>query len=174
MDDDRQTLVLASITKEKTRLSSDADATCAACQRVFSTTGNLTRHLKIGTVCRDWLDMCPPALHVWSGGSGMRGKKDMEEWEQERHHALDSDRPVPQDATDSFLTGTKVLECLLNSDTTCPFCHRTFSTIGCVNRHFKTSLVCDRWRATKLLELMEAVGPHPCTVLGRPTEFGHA
>lgn len=174
MDDDRSTKPLAQLSSypPDSGLARDANMQrtpmCAACHKTFSTAGNLARHLASSIVCTSWLDACPAAF-----ASSLRGSPDMADWDLDRKHAFDGE-PRPVDTTDDILTGTLLLDHLLSRDTVCPYCLRMFSTVGCVNRHYKTSLVCDRWRASKLLELMLGQQVRPALVNGRPTAFGRS
>lgn len=56
-----------------------------------------------------------------------------------------------------MLTATELEHCLQHCiehtpTVTCPYCQKTFSTKSCLNRHFKSSIVCDKWRALSALE----------------------
>lgn len=37
------------------------------------------------------------------------------------------------------------------SETGCPHCGRAFSSVSCLNRHYTSTIVCDRWRAEDIM-----------------------
>jgi hypothetical protein len=63
---------------------------------------------------------------------------------------------------DPGVTGSYLAEALSGGDiasgscTDCRACGRAFESTSALNRHLRSSLVCDRWRASKVLDKLAA------------------
>ncbi len=112
---------------EARRSAASTKHECAACLRTFTTTGNLERHLEASKVCREWLQL-PTRAPV-----------------QQPPAIPDSSNAVTP------LTGTRIRDMLAVTGTRCAACGKEFTTVGSLARHYVTSVVCDRWRARRLL-----------------------
>lgn len=102
---------------------------CISCLKKFSNKGNLKRHMDNSSVCQDWID-------------NYNGKKE--------YH------PIVANAT-NIITGTALQQMLIPTTPSCEVCYRAFSSIGCVTRHYKNSIVCDRIRAHNIIEKTKRV-----------------
>ena len=124
---------------------------CRACQRSYSSVGNMVKHLKNSPVCRAWID------HVTKDPQRPEEHDDAYAHRQHCHagYAFDRmehrreeyDRGPLMEPTNRVITGTFIQEHLTPKGTTCPYCLRTFATTSGLTRHYKSSIVCDRWRA---------------------------
>lgn len=121
-------------------MSKDGSTKCRACNRDFSTSGNLKRHQKNSHVCVNWID-------------NMTYKNDI-------HQIGVTLEPVSIYTKDftPFINALDISsEKLINqiipkSDTSCKYCGREFSTISSLNKHQKSSKICDRWKQHDILE----------------------
>jgi hypothetical protein len=55
------------------------------------------------------------------------------------------------------IRGSYIKDLLLPKGTSCKYCCKTFDSISSLNRHFRTSIVCDRWRARDMLKHLSLV-----------------
>jgi hypothetical protein len=127
---------------------------CGACEKTFSNKGNLDRHVADTPVCKKWLAICPNKTNFFD--STTRKNHDvanMREWEDDRLTEA-SQSPTAQDTTNRVWTGNDILGMLLPNENRCAECGRQFSSVGCVNRHYKGSLVCDKMRAMRVMGYM--------------------
>jgi len=97
---------------------------CLSCLKNFSNKGNLKRHMDNSTLCQDWID---------------------------NYHTRKEYYPSVENFT-NIITGTVLQQMLIPTGLSCGVCFRAFSTIGCVTRHYKSSIVCDRIRAYNIIE----------------------
>lgn len=102
---------------------------CEACAKRFVTRWNLQRHLKRSPACEAWAEIA--VTHMASAeAAGM---------------ATAMTPPIRGSDIEAILLPTG------NDDAPeCRHCGRRFSSVSCLNRHFRSSVVCDRWRALEV------------------------
>ena len=100
---------------------------CTACGRMYSTQGNLKRHLESSKVCEEWT----------------RYKPDSRIYPQ-----------IYNIIQDNSITTSQVLQALvpaLNDDHTCKYCGKVFASGSALAKHMRSSVACDKWRLHELL-----------------------
>lgn len=122
---------------------------CAACFKHFTSESNLERHMRNAEVCRSWIEH---AAAKADAPDAMDAVADVQ----------DATDAVPQAAASprQLLTGTLMMELLAGKpgSSVCVGCGREFSSHGCLTRHYKCSVVCDRVRARRVVdELLSSV-----------------
>lgn len=102
---------------------------CPACLKKFTSASNLERHLANNHACKNWIEMGKAAL------------TDRPQWDLE--HLRGSEK----------LTGTLIKSLIEGEEKTtrCVACDHHFGNNSALNRHYKSSLVCDRVRALNVL-----------------------
>ena len=130
-------------TKVAAAAAADADAgaaagavaACEACGKRFASRWNLQRHLVRSPACKAWA--CAELVTM---------------------------RAASEEAVAAApLRGTDIEAILQPSGDDCPHCGRRFSSVSCLNRHFRSSVICDRWRALEVRRALSvpdaAAGP---------------
>lgn len=115
---------------------------CRACQRDFSTSGNLKRHQKSSIACVNWID------------------NNLLTNEKYDNYAVDINEPQPRFSKDlipfidalDISSEQMIYKIIPKSDTSCKYCNREFSTVSALNKHQKSSVICDRWKQHDILE----------------------
>jgi hypothetical protein len=119
------------------RVTSEDDASvyeCPACLKRFSTPSNLERHHNNNRMCRQWIGMGKAAIT-------QTGRM----WDLEKVRGSEK------------LTGTLIRSLLDNTSQRCVGCERYYECNSALNRHYKSSLVCDRIRALGVIDSMQHV-----------------
>jgi hypothetical protein len=120
---------------------------CPACLKRFTSASNLDRHLVNNSTCKRWIDM---------------GKADIDsrtDWDLE--HLRGSEK----------LTGTLIKSLVDGTDKatpSCVCCDHVFANNSALNRHYKTSLVCDRVRALNVLNTLACIVDSEDLLLEKP------
>lgn len=118
---------------------------CGACYKNFSALWNLKRHHENTLICKLWLDKVNRIYNIkWDNIANTNIKIPID---------IKNKNNIPQILnTNKIITGSFIQELLIPKNTSCPYCHRIFISISCVNRHYKTSIICDRLRAESILK----------------------
>jgi hypothetical protein len=136
--------------------TTDIKHKCEACNKYFTTAWNLKRHQEQTEVCNKWLELCPiktfvavkdDITNVWS----RQKVANMTNWIKETITKKEDYGDV-QDATNKVITGSYIQELVLPKGTSCKYCCKTFSSPSSLARHFKSSLICDKWRGFEVLQ----------------------
>lgn len=115
----------------------DPGVACSACAKQFTSQAALARHLTNFTVCRRWIDTAHASRAQPLDLSTLRA-----------HPGVTGSYLAEVLAGGSSALDTRSCECCA--------CGRAFSSTSALNRHFRSSLVCDRWRASELLDKLAA------------------
>jgi hypothetical protein len=110
----------------------EAKPACPACERVFSTAGNLARHLANQRACAAWIaigDRPPPLVAVAAEVIGV------DAW----------DRCVAMPVADFPCDPCKPVLPTTATSVACRHCHRAFNCAGALNKHLRRSVVCGKW-----------------------------
>lgn len=101
------------------------DKTCKACNRIYSSKGNLDKHVRCSEVCQSW----------------MRQIGDKED-----AHLYDL-------IQSRYISTDDVLKALIPSiiGKACEYCRKTFESGSALHKHMRSSVVCDKWRQHHLL-----------------------
>lgn len=139
---------------------------CQACFKNFTTAGNLQRHMESSKVCQMWIESKPPSAVSFNA------------WETDRALFKAQHKPLPDATQDpqlpsvnfeiapealktrkigkpNVLTGSMILDTLTPKGTECSACKKEFSTVGCLTRHYKTSVACDRTRVRDMMAVLQ-------------------
>lgn len=109
---------------------------CEACERTFSSAGNLKRHLQSSTVCSEWIARTKEACFTR---------------EFPRVYNIIQDNRI---TTNDILTK---LDLKPKKNRDCSYCGKKFQTSDALSKHMRNSVICDKWRAQKILGTLEEI-----------------
>lgn len=94
---------------------------CLACEKGYSSKGNLSKHHRENAACRDWTRVNDHIYDLVQGGIFPNASEMLR-----------------------FIRGEK-------STPECPYCIKRFANQSSLKKHLQTSIVCDKWRQYNVL-----------------------
>lgn len=108
-------------------------AECPACGKWFTSGANLDRHLANNRACTCWLELGTTAMRTARAGGKVGAVR------AANHPTV-------------FLTGNEISAILRGVDASCMLCKHAYADNSSLNRHYKTSSVCDHFRGLRVAE----------------------
>lgn len=125
---------------------------CDACGRSYSNIGNLNKHLKSNTVCRNWIERInsKPETHTHESYNAMCQNSNINHNLNliQNKYTTDDCLQDTQPKQYNFLQNTCQKVSLLNFQGTnnkCHSCGKSFSNQSNLNKHIRSSVVCQKW-----------------------------
>jgi hypothetical protein len=128
------------------------DTTCKACGRSYSNVGNLNKHLKLNSVCRNWIDRIDEKAqtHTHESYNAMckNAKLNSNLNLIQNQYVADECEQDTKPKQYQFMQNTCQKVSLLNFQGTknkCHSCGKSFSNQSNLNKHIRNSIVCQKW-----------------------------